>query len=802
MTNSTLHQDLIDPAKPSPKGSSRIEPIWSRPDHATIERSVWKKLNLFLSTIPKEPLDLAGLKEMMDLVTSLPNPLQGELVSLFLLNKNFTLAVALMDQKINPGPITSPSIQLLFVNRLPIFDATRGPKFKKDLAEVIGVSGLGPLFLAQASLLMHDLNQLAKDYDHSYRDRIIHSSPDEAWLDWIKSIAALPQKHLIDPVMKWDKGLTLSAEGEMLTRKKKPSSSPLCAMISSDGISYYNHGPKNLLTSCPHQDLRDRAWKSLSPAPSRGPHHTVAQDLRQRFFHLRRQPSPASAAHVVQEFWQQQKLCDSVFNKWTQSLAPLCLAAPSLSYSSIAQDINIFNEVFYSGGDLDEKGPSAHRALNDHPHIQSLTPSDKIDHAPGLWASHFYRFVFRNNPTVNILNDRREKIGTVSAHQYLTDLIHQGFIPQTSGSLQKTMWAHALLSQTRSVDEKKSKDQWIALLNKYQPLTSIDPVDQSTLWHSLMKTPHSVSELLKNLWKVPGFDDDFKPLINHQNKFGDTVLHLSAQSLNPKIVHKAVDLGADPSIKNLAGQTPLASIKSASAKSRAKIGQIANLLHEENLSGDPNDVLLVGCKTLSADLVEQAIQNGADLKTANPPPLIQALKNFSVWDPDESPDIIKAILARQEKIIQLLITHGADIHATDRTGRAPLHYATAKGFVPVVRQLLSAGADPNVTDKEGYAPYHVPSQFSPKSSQGQRAVDLVYEFLKCGLDLDRDEGTIRSSRSKSSVTIKPFFWLQNDPQVQQLIKAWADQFALQKVIDELGLNQDASNTPSVKKKKM
>src|SRR5215471_6065223 len=67
-------------------------------------------------------------------------------------------------------------------------------------------------------------------------------------------------------------------------------------------------------------------------------------------------------------------------------------------------------------------------------------------------------------------------------------------------------------------------------------------------------------------------------------------------------------------------------------------------------------------------------------------------------------------------IAQELITHGADINATNRRGASPLHYAADGGpgsphwnpqaQAGIIALLIKAGADPNALDKSGVAPLH------------------------------------------------------------------------------------------------
>ena len=48
-----------------------------------------------------------------------------------------------------------------------------------------------------------------------------------------------------------------------------------------------------------------------------------------------------------------------------------------------------------------------------------------------------------------------------------------------------------------------------------------------------------------------------------------------------------------------------------------------------------------------------------------------------------------------DRVVEVLLAHGVDPNAIDKTGKAPILYAAALGFTPVVRRLLDAGVDVN-----------------------------------------------------------------------------------------------------------
>jgi ankyrin repeat protein len=55
-------------------------------------------------------------------------------------------------------------------------------------------------------------------------------------------------------------------------------------------------------------------------------------------------------------------------------------------------------------------------------------------------------------------------------------------------------------------------------------------------------------------------------------------------------------------------------------------------------------------------------------------------------------------------ICDVLIAAGADVNATDKFGKTPLHYAADEGYPLIVAALLEAGAQPDRMDKDGKTP--------------------------------------------------------------------------------------------------
>ena len=98
-----------------------------------------------------------------------------------------------------------------------------------------------------------------------------------------------------------------------------------------------------------------------------------------------------------------------------------------------------------------------------------------------------------------------------------------------------------------------------------------------------------------------------------------------------------------------------------------------------------------------------------------------------------------AAAAYELEIVQHLIATGANVHARNRFGYAPLHSAAAgnpnsRRWNPArqaetIRALVKAGADPNATDKRGVTPLHIAVR--------TRCALAAQTLVECGADPGR-----------------------------------------------------------------
>ena len=89
---------------------------------------------------------------------------------------------------------------------------------------------------------------------------------------------------------------------------------------------------------------------------------------------------------------------------------------------------------------------------------------------------------------------------------------------------------------------------------------------------------------------------------------------------------------------------------------------------------------------------------------------------------------ILAASAGREKVVNTLLTEGADVNAKTQEGHSALQYAASKNWKSICAALLEKDANVNVTDNRGATPLH------RAASKGNIAI--VNLLIKHGQNLD------------------------------------------------------------------
>jgi 26S proteasome non-ATPase regulatory subunit 10 len=87
--------------------------------------------------------------------------------------------------------------------------------------------------------------------------------------------------------------------------------------------------------------------------------------------------------------------------------------------------------------------------------------------------------------------------------------------------------------------------------------------------------------------------------------------------------------------------------------------------------------------------------------------------------------LILAASAGREKVVNTLLTEGANVNATTVDGHSALQYAASKNWKAICMALLEKDANVNIADKRGATPLH------RSASKGNIAiVTLLMEYGK------------------------------------------------------------------------
>jgi ankyrin repeat protein len=198
---------------------------------------------------------------------------------------------------------------------------------------------------------------------------------------------------------------------------------------------------------------------------------------------------------------------------------------------------------------------------------------------------------------------------------------------------------------------------------------------------------------------------------------GDTPLHLAASSRHLEIACILLKYNAEVNSRNKDGSTPL-----FIASSKGNL-DIFRLLLAHNADAFVHD------NRGSTPLHLAAMRGHLEVSHS----LIELKADINALDDEGLAPLQRASQGRHERhwdIIQLLLDHGANLNACDKSGNTALHFAASEGHLEAARMLLERGADVNSQNDEGLAPLQ-------RASQGQHEGhrDIIRLLLDHGADL-------------------------------------------------------------------
>ncbi|XP_020091446.1 ankyrin-1-like [Ananas comosus] len=223
--------------------------------------------------------------------------------------------------------------------------------------------------------------------------------------------------------------------------------------------------------------------------------------------------------------------------------------------------------------------------------------------------------------------------------------------------------------------------------------------------------------------------------VNVTSYKGDTPLFHAALENHLAVVEYLLDHGADPSIPDERGYSVL---HCASQEGHC---EVVNLLLSKGIPVDPNSFvgtpLNAAARNRQEKIVKILLEHGANPNKVSD----------SIFSP-----LLVSVLTESLECTKLLIKAGADVNASTPSGTTPLSVAAHEGLTDFIKCLLEAGADPNVVNESGRRPIELAALFakrhdveilfhatSPIPYMPDWSVDGIISFVKSERFKLRDE---------------------------------------------------------------
>jgi len=197
--------------------------------------------------------------------------------------------------------------------------------------------------------------------------------------------------------------------------------------------------------------------------------------------------------------------------------------------------------------------------------------------------------------------------------------------------------------------------------------------------------------------------------INYVNNLGwtallEAIVLTNGGEAHQQIVQMLVDHGADISIPDFDGVTPLAH---AQARGFGEIVRILNAARERDMK------MIAAAAAGDIDTVEQLLARGASVQAR---------------DASGATALIAAAYRNQVEVAAMLIDAGADVNVQDSTQQSAYLITTADGFPELLRMTLAAGADVHSLDS------YNGTGLIRAADRGH--VEIIEELLKTDIDID------------------------------------------------------------------
>ena len=253
---------------------------------------------------------------------------------------------------------------------------------------------------------------------------------------------------------------------------------------------------------------------------------------------------------------------------------------------------------------------------------------------------------------------------------------------------------------------------------------------------------------------------------------GFTPVHIAVKAGNAEAVKVLLDNKANPNLAlTESGITPL-----HSAARQADGRQLIQLLHAAGADVTAHDqkgrsVLHHAIKSSSLEVLQTVVEMGCPIDDVAQETLASRASRagdyrwFLLTDGshvmmNSQGDILRdendvqggettplhlAILARKVDFVRFLLSKGADVLKTTKTGCAAIHMAVRSGEASLVREVISSGSSTDLKTHDGLAPLHLAAQWGHKSA--------ALELIKAGCDKEQLTGGKQKSKAMTALLV-------------------------------------------------
>ena len=195
-------------------------------------------------------------------------------------------------------------------------------------------------------------------------------------------------------------------------------------------------------------------------------------------------------------------------------------------------------------------------------------------------------------------------------------------------------------------------------------------------------------------------------------------LEYAAANGDASWVKELLSKGARVETRNKKGLTPLLFAVQGGHTEVCKLLLNTGKANVKETTPDGFTPLVISAQLGHTEVCELLIANGSDLEEKDPTTLLTALHNA----------------VGQQSLLQMLLSHKADVNSRSRTGGTPLRLASQEGYLASVATLLHAGADPLLPDKHGGLPIHEAARHNHRE-----VVKILIEQGRCSPDQVRTQ---------------------------------------------------------------